>query len=478
MWRTPAGEGGLTWSPDRTRVAFTRSHADDGKDGRSVSDLWVREIDSGKEIKLTDGLGAVNPGAWSPDGKRLTFSVAQATRKAKPAPYSGAKIDYSWIERSSVDQFAIAADGGGGRRWRLRRAPSPNRRRGGSTTIGSCWSASRNSRGGEILIADAATGRRRVLHEETDAKFVSLTGDSGYTAQPSPDGKWIAYVSDRDGWDHLYVVPTSGGTPVQLTKGAFEAWRPAWSPDSTRLAYDANLADNLSSRHINVITVGAAQPQCGTQRRRSAWRRCKAGRDHERPRHECLCAVVARRLAHRLSAHGSAERGGSVGRARAPAGAAGARAARRFAAGRRRSEVIRRAGAGELQGTGRQDGARVSVRAAGTRSHEEASGDRVDSRRRRESELRRLARAAQLRRLLQLPSVSAAARLRRARARLSRQHRLRPRLAPGRAPRRRQQGLPGRGDERRSISRRSPTSTPIASASGASATADSSRCWR
>ena len=67
LWRTPTGEGGLTWSPDRTRVAFTRSHADDGKDGRSVNDLWVREIASGKEIKLTDGLGAVNPGAWSPE---------------------------------------------------------------------------------------------------------------------------------------------------------------------------------------------------------------------------------------------------------------------------------------------------------------------------------------------------------------------------------------------------------------------------
>src|SRR5262245_39680779 len=113
LWKTPAGEGGLTWSPDRTRVAFTRSHADDGKDGRSVSDLFGRGLAGGKEIKLTDGLGAVNPGAWSPDGKRLTFSVAQATRKAKPAPYSGAKIDYSWIERGSVDQFAIAVDGGG-----------------------------------------------------------------------------------------------------------------------------------------------------------------------------------------------------------------------------------------------------------------------------------------------------------------------------------------------------------------------------
>jgi dipeptidyl aminopeptidase/acylaminoacyl peptidase len=262
LWKTPTGEGGLTWSPNRTRVAFTRSHADDGKDGRSVNDLWVRDIASGKEIRLTDGLGAVNPGAWSPDGKRLTFSVAQATRKAKPMPYSGAKIDYSWIERGSVDQFAITVDGatGGAGGKAVAIAPSPESEQAARWIDNDRIVLERVTKftRREILIADAATGAARTLHEETDAKFLSLTGDSGYTAQPSPDGKWIAYVSDRDGWDHLYVVPASGGMPVQLTKGEFEAWRPAWSPDSTRLAYDANLADNLSSRHINVISVGPA----------------------------------------------------------------------------------------------------------------------------------------------------------------------------------------------------------------------------
>ena len=86
-------------------------------------------------------------------------------------------------------------------------------------------------------------------------KFWSMTGDAGGNAQPSPDGKWVAFLSDRDGWDHLYVMPAAGGEAVQITKGNFEAWRPTWSPDSTRIAFDANLPDRYGTRHLYVATI-------------------------------------------------------------------------------------------------------------------------------------------------------------------------------------------------------------------------------
>jgi tricorn protease len=45
------------------------------------------------------------------------------------------------------------------------------------------------------------------------------TQHSGRDTHPrfSPDGKEIAFVSDRDGSTQVYVVPTNGGTPQQLT---------------------------------------------------------------------------------------------------------------------------------------------------------------------------------------------------------------------------------------------------------------------
>jgi len=63
-------------------------------------------------------------------------------------------------------------------------------------------------------------------------------------------------VSDRDGWDHIYVMPAAGGDAVQITKGKFEAWRPSWSPDSTRIAFDANSPEKPGTRHLGIATIG------------------------------------------------------------------------------------------------------------------------------------------------------------------------------------------------------------------------------
>jgi len=104
-------------------------------------------------------------------------------------------------------------------------------------------------------VADILGGEPKVLHEDVEAKFWSISGDAG--AQPSPDGKWIAFLSDRDGWDHVYVMPAAGGPATQITKGKFEVRAPQWSPDSTRIAFDANEADHYGDRHLYVATIGS-----------------------------------------------------------------------------------------------------------------------------------------------------------------------------------------------------------------------------
>ncbi len=55
----------------------------------------------------------------------------------------------------------------------------------------------------------------------------------------SPDGKWIAYISDKTGENELYIKKSDGsGEPIQLThNGDCYRYQPYWSPDSKKILY-------------------------------------------------------------------------------------------------------------------------------------------------------------------------------------------------------------------------------------------------
>ncbi len=67
----------------------------------------------------------------------------------------------------------------------------------------------------------------------------SLTSGIAWDMQPrySPDGKWIAFTSDRSGGDNIWVVGRDGKNPQQVTKESFRLPNsPAWTPDSQYIA--------------------------------------------------------------------------------------------------------------------------------------------------------------------------------------------------------------------------------------------------
>ena len=62
----------------------------------------------------------------------------------------------------------------------------------------------------------------------------------------SPDGRELAFASNRDGdCSQLYVLPLRGGEARRLTNTKESVREPAWSPDGTRLAFVARTRDPL-----------------------------------------------------------------------------------------------------------------------------------------------------------------------------------------------------------------------------------------
>ena len=95
----------------------------------------------------------------------------------------------------------------------------------------------------------------RVLWRDHDEKWVSPT-NRDVKLLVSPDGKQVAFVSDRTGWIHVYVMPVDGSAEARaLTSGSFGTGLGSWSPDGRRLAYHRSEPGNQMERFVDVVEV-------------------------------------------------------------------------------------------------------------------------------------------------------------------------------------------------------------------------------
>ena len=83
-----------------------------------------------------------------------------------------------------------------------------------------------------------------------------LTSTPAVESDPhfSPDGKWIAFTSNRSGIETVYVISAAGGDPVRLTWYPAPSFARGWTPDGTRVLY-ASFRETAPVGHDQLWTV-------------------------------------------------------------------------------------------------------------------------------------------------------------------------------------------------------------------------------
>ncbi|GAK11351.1 LOW QUALITY PROTEIN: acylamino-acid-releasing enzyme [Geomicrobium sp. JCM 19039] len=83
-----------------------------------------------------------------------------------------------------------------------------------------------------------------------------------HTPRFSPDGKQLVFLSNRSGTNQLWMIPTTGGEPQQLTFLKYGAGTPLWSPDGKTLLFSAHV---LPDTHV--YNEGELSPEAKKEER-------------------------------------------------------------------------------------------------------------------------------------------------------------------------------------------------------------------
>lgn len=102
--------------------------------------------------------------------------------------------------------------------------------------------------------------------DDTGKNVTRLTAHPARDAYPrfSPDGRWIAFSSDRKGNLDVYVIPAAGGTPKQLTFHSADDNVLGWTPDGKAVLFSSMRGDDFLAKLWLVDAETGAERPAGT----------------------------------------------------------------------------------------------------------------------------------------------------------------------------------------------------------------------
>ncbi len=98
----------------------------------------------------------------------------------------------------------------------------------------------------QLFLADASTGQLRTILTEQDSAWVNVVNDLTWLDK----GRSFTWVSERDGWQHVYLVSRNGQSVRLLTPGAFDVLDVVAIDDKDGWLYYSASPDNPTQRYL------------------------------------------------------------------------------------------------------------------------------------------------------------------------------------------------------------------------------------
>lgn len=194
--------------------------------------IYTQSLDGGEPKLVSTGRGRTTCAYFSPDGERILFASshldpqlaeteAQARRQQEEDRKSGQRRRYSWDFDPYMDIFDMPRNGG----------PLRQLTKAHGYDAEGAWSPD----GRKIAFCSDRDGDPDIYIMNADGSEVrQVTNAPGYDGGPfiSPDNQWIVFRSDRkkENYLQIYVIGVDGKNEQALTDNEGVNWGPYWHP--------------------------------------------------------------------------------------------------------------------------------------------------------------------------------------------------------------------------------------------------------